>query len=41
MAQINTFEIVINQFFQNIGEWLRLPMLAVTVMNVKNKNQRI
>jgi membrane-associated phospholipid phosphatase len=32
MAQINTFEIVINQFFQNIGEWLRLPMLAITAL---------
>jgi len=32
MAQINTFEIVINQFFQNIGEWLRLPMLAMTAL---------
>jgi membrane-associated phospholipid phosphatase len=32
MAQINTFEIVINQFFQNIGEWLRLPMLTITAL---------
>lgn len=32
MAQINTFEIVINQIFQNIGAWLRLPMLAVTAL---------
>ncbi len=32
MAQINTFELVINQFFQNIGEWLRLPMLAITAL---------
>ena len=32
MVQINTVEIIINQFFQNLGEWLRMPMLAITAL---------
>ena len=32
MAQINEIEILINQFFQSIGEWLSLPMLAITAL---------
>jgi len=32
MAQLNMFEIVVNQFLQGLGEWLRAPMLAITAL---------
>lgn len=30
MAQLNQIEIIVNVFLQSLGEWLKLPMLAVT-----------
>lgn len=32
MVQINTIEIIVNQFLQSLGEWLRWPMLAITAL---------
>lgn len=32
MALINSFEIIVNQFLQSLGEWLKWPMLAVTAL---------
>jgi len=32
MAQINAIEIVVSQFLQGLGEWLRLPMVAITAL---------
>lgn len=35
MAQINAIEIIINQFLQNLGEWLKGPMLAFTTLGIE------
>jgi len=32
MAQINTIEIIVNQWLQSLGEWLRVPMLGITTL---------
>ena len=32
MAIINGFEIIVNQFFQSLGLWLKWPMLAITAI---------
>ena len=32
MAQINTIEIIVNQWLQSLGEWLRMPMLGITAL---------
>jgi membrane-associated phospholipid phosphatase len=32
MAQINAIEIVVNEFLQSLGAWLKGPMLAVTTL---------
>ena len=32
MALINSFEIVVNQFMQSLGEWLKWPMMAITAL---------
>jgi len=32
MAPIHEIEIVVNAFFQSLGEWLRLPMQAITAL---------
>ncbi len=32
MAQIRTIEIIVNEFLQSIGEWLRMPMLGITAL---------
>jgi membrane-associated phospholipid phosphatase len=32
MEQINAIEIVVNQFFQSLGLWLKLPMQAITAL---------
>jgi membrane-associated phospholipid phosphatase len=29
---INGFEIIVNEFLQNLGDWLRVPMLAITAL---------
>ncbi len=35
MAVINSFEIIVNQFFQSLGDWLRWPMLAFTALGIE------
>lgn len=32
MAQINAIEIIVNEFLQSLGEWLRVPMLVITAL---------
>jgi len=32
MAQINAIEIIVNEFLQGLGDWLRIPMLAITTL---------
>ena len=32
MSQINAIEIIVNQWLQNLGEWLRVPMLGITAL---------
>ncbi len=35
MAQINAFEIIVNQFLQGLGGWLRWPMLAFSALGIE------
>jgi membrane-associated phospholipid phosphatase len=35
MAQINEIEIIVNQFFQSLGGWLKWPMLAFTALGIE------
>ncbi len=32
MAQINAIEIIVNEFLQGLGDWLRITMLAITTL---------
>ena len=32
MSQINAIEIVVNQWLQSLGDWLRVPMLGITAL---------